>query len=60
MLHFSLYKKREKKLADRGKIVTIVSSLLAAYASFYSIYPGSKAPIEHYTRAASKEFGARV
>jgi len=48
-----------KKLADRGKIVTIVSSLLAAYTGFYSIYPGSKAPIEHYTRAASKEFGAR-
>jgi NAD(P)-dependent dehydrogenase (short-subunit alcohol dehydrogenase family) len=48
-----------KKLADRGKIVTIVSSLLAAYTGLYSIYPGSKAPIEHYTRAASKEFGAR-
>ena len=48
-----------KKLADRGKIITIVSSLLAAYTGFYSIYPGSKAPIEHYTRAASKEFGAR-
>lgn len=48
-----------KKLADRGKIVTIVSSLLAAYTGLYSIYPGSKAPIEHYTRAASKEFGGR-
>jgi NAD(P)-dependent dehydrogenase (short-subunit alcohol dehydrogenase family) len=48
-----------KKLADRGKICTIVSSLLAAYTDSYSIYPGSKAPIEHYTRAASKEFGAR-
>ena len=48
-----------KKLADRGKIVTIVSSLLAAYTGFYSIYPGSKAPIEHYTHAASKELGAR-
>ena len=48
-----------KKLADRGKICTIVSSLLAAYTDSYAIYPGSKAPIEHYTRAASKEFGAR-
>ena len=48
-----------KKLADRGKITTIVSSLLAAYTGFYSVYPGSKAPIEHYSRAASKEFGAR-
>lgn len=48
-----------KKLNDRGKIITVVSSLLAAYTDFYAIYPGSKAPIEHYTRAASKEFGAR-
>jgi NAD(P)-dependent dehydrogenase (short-subunit alcohol dehydrogenase family) len=48
-----------KKLNDRGKIITIVSSLLAAYTDSYAIYPGSKPPIEHYTRAASKEFGAR-
>jgi NAD(P)-dependent dehydrogenase (short-subunit alcohol dehydrogenase family) len=48
-----------KKLNDRGKIITIVTSLLAAYTDSYAIYPGSKAPIEHYVRAASKEFGAR-
>lgn len=48
-----------KALSDGGKIVTIVSSLLAAYTPFYAVYPGSKAPVEHYTRAASKEFGAR-
>ncbi|KGF71427.1 short-chain dehydrogenase [Neosynechococcus sphagnicola sy1] len=48
-----------KKLNDRGKICTIVSSLLAAYTDSYAIYPGSKAPVEHYTRAASKEFGDR-
>ena len=48
-----------KKLNEGGKLVTIVSSLLAAYTDSYAIYPGSKAPVEHYTRAASKEFGAR-
>lgn len=48
-----------KKLANGGNIVSIVTSLLAAYTPFYAIYPGSKAPIEHYTRAASKEFGER-
>lgn len=46
-------------LEERGSIVTIVSSLLAAYTPFYAVYPGSKAPVEHYTRAASKEFGER-
>ncbi|KRG71134.1 SDR family oxidoreductase [Pseudoxanthomonas dokdonensis] len=48
-----------RTLADGGSIVTIVSSLLAAYTDSYAIYPGSKAPVEHFTRAASKEFGAR-
>jgi len=48
-----------KQLADDGNVCTIVSSLLAAYTPFYAVYPGSKAPIEHFTRAASKEFGER-
>ncbi|MHC9084563.1 SDR family oxidoreductase [Luteimonas sp. RIT-PG2_3] len=48
-----------RTLSDGGSLVTIVSSLLAAYTDSYAIYPGSKAPVEHYTRAASKEFGAR-
>lgn len=48
-----------KKLSENGKICTIVTSLLAAYTGLYSTYAGLKAPVEHYTRAASKEFGAR-
>ncbi|MDO9364546.1 MAG: SDR family oxidoreductase [Sphingopyxis sp.] len=46
-------------LNERGSIVTIVSSLLAAYTPLYGIYPSTKAPVEHFTRAASKEFGDR-
>ncbi len=48
-----------EKLSDRGKIVTLVTSLLSAFTGLYSIYAGSKAPVEHFTRAASKEFGER-
>jgi NAD(P)-dependent dehydrogenase (short-subunit alcohol dehydrogenase family) len=48
-----------KKLSDNGKICTIVTSLLAAYTGLYSTYEGMKAPVEHFTRAASKEFGGR-
>lgn len=48
-----------KHLHDDGAICTIVTSLLAGYTGFYSTYAGSKAPVEHFTRAASKEFGAR-
>ena len=48
-----------KHLNDGGKICTIVTSLLAAYTGLYSTYGGMKAPVEHFTRAASKEFGSR-
>ena len=48
-----------KQLSDQGKLVTVVTSLLAAYTGLYSIYAGSKSPVEHFTRAASKEFGER-
>ncbi len=48
-----------KKLNDNGKICTIVTSLLAAYTGLYSTYEGLKASVEHFTRAASKEFGPR-
>ncbi|GGH16954.1 SDR family oxidoreductase [Sphingobacterium alkalisoli] len=48
-----------KKANDDAKICTIVTSLLAAYTGLYSTYAGAKAPVEHFTRAASKEFGAR-
>ena len=48
-----------KKLNDNGKICSIVTSLLAAYTGYYSTYEGMKAPVEHFTRAASKEFGNR-
>ncbi|HEY5892960.1 MAG TPA: SDR family oxidoreductase [Chthoniobacterales bacterium] len=48
-----------KTLNDNGKILTVVTSLLAAYTGLYSTYAGGKAPVEHFTRAASKEFGPR-
>lgn len=48
-----------RKLNNNGKICTLVTSLLAAYTGLYSTYEGGKAPVEHFTRAASKEFGSR-
>ena len=46
-------------LNDNGKIITIVTSLLAAFTDGYSTYAGGKAPVEHFTRAAAKEFADR-
>ena len=48
-----------KTLEDEGNLLTIVTSLLGAFAPGYSTYGGCKAPVEHYTRAAAKEFGDR-
>ncbi|HJC84895.1 MAG TPA: SDR family oxidoreductase [Candidatus Corynebacterium faecigallinarum] len=52
-------KEAGKHLADDGKIITVVTALLAAYTDGYSTYAGGKAPVEHFTRAASKEFADR-
>ncbi|GHC34197.1 SDR family oxidoreductase [Streptomyces cinnamoneus] len=50
-----------RRVQDGGKIITIVTSLLAAYTGLYSVYAGSKAPVEHFTRALSKElFGRNI
>jgi NAD(P)-dependent dehydrogenase (short-subunit alcohol dehydrogenase family) len=50
-----------KRIPDnsKGKIITVVTSLLAAFTGLYSTYAGSKAPVEHFTRAAAKELGSR-
>lgn len=56
---FFFIKEAGRHLADNGKIITVVTSLLAAYTDGYSTYAGGKAPVEHFTRAASKEFADR-
>lgn len=56
---FFFIKEAGKNLNDNGKICTLVTSLLGAFTPFYAAYAGTKAPVEHFTRAASKEFGDR-
>jgi NAD(P)-dependent dehydrogenase (short-subunit alcohol dehydrogenase family) len=52
-------KEAGKNVADGGKVITIVTSLLAAFTDGYSTYAGGKSPVEHFTRAAAKEFADR-
>lgn len=52
-------KEAGRLLDDGGRIVTIVTSLLAAFTDGYSTYAGAKSPVEHFTRAAAKEFAPR-
>ncbi|AVU37544.1 TPA: SDR family oxidoreductase [Serratia marcescens] len=56
---FFFLKEAGKHLNDNGKICTLVTSLLGAFTPFYAAYSGTKAPVEHFTRAAAKEFGER-
>lgn len=56
---FFFLKEAGKQVNDNGKICTVVTSLLGAFTPFYASYAGTKAPVEHFTRAAAKEFGAR-
>jgi NAD(P)-dependent dehydrogenase (short-subunit alcohol dehydrogenase family) len=56
---FFFLKEAGRHVRDNGKICTLVTSLLGAFTPFYSSYAGTKAPVEHFTRAASKEFGER-
>ncbi|MEU7040775.1 SDR family oxidoreductase [Streptomyces varsoviensis] len=48
-----------RRLNDHGKIISIGTSLLAAFTDGYSTYAGGKSPLEHFTRAAAKEFADR-
>ncbi len=56
---FFFLKEAGKHINDNGKICTLVTSLLSAFTPFYAAYAGTKAPVEHFTRAASKELGTR-
>lgn len=56
---FFFLKEAGKHVNDNGRICTLVTSLLGAFTPFYASYAGTKAAVEHFTRAAAKEFGDR-
>ncbi|AFL89164.1 dehydrogenase of unknown specificity, short-chain alcohol dehydrogenase like protein [Terriglobus roseus DSM 18391] len=47
-----------KRMTAGGRIINIGTTLLGATTGLYSIYAGSKAPLEDFTRALAKEIGA--
>jgi NAD(P)-dependent dehydrogenase (short-subunit alcohol dehydrogenase family) len=56
---YFLMKEAATKMADDGRIVNMVTTQVAFTAPTYSAYAGSKAPVEHFTKAFSKEIGVR-
>lgn len=47
------------RIADAGRIINLGTTLLGATTAHYSVYAGSKAPLEDFTRALAQEIGAR-
>jgi NAD(P)-dependent dehydrogenase (short-subunit alcohol dehydrogenase family) len=56
---FFITQQAAKHVQDGGKIVNIVTALLAVYTPFYTIYQGAKAPVEWFTKGLSKELMGR-
>lgn len=58
---FFILKASANNVADGGKIITIVTSLLGAFTGGYTPYAGTKAPVEHFSRGLAKELlGKRI
>ena len=56
---YFLMREAYSKMADNGRIINMVTTQVAVTAATYSAYAGSKAPVEHFTKAFAKEIGPR-
>jgi NAD(P)-dependent dehydrogenase (short-subunit alcohol dehydrogenase family) len=48
-----------RRMGDGGRIVNIGTGILGMSLPFYSVYVGSKAPLEHLSRSLAKEVAER-
>jgi NAD(P)-dependent dehydrogenase (short-subunit alcohol dehydrogenase family) len=56
---FFLMKEAAARMGEGGRIINLGTTILGATIPFYSVYAGSKAPLEAFSRALAKEVGAR-
>jgi NAD(P)-dependent dehydrogenase (short-subunit alcohol dehydrogenase family) len=56
---FQLMRAAAERMSDGGRIINIVTSVLACSFPFYSVYAASKATLEHLSRALAKELSGR-
>ena len=56
---FFMMREAARRMADDGRILSFVTTMVGALAHTYSAYAGSKAPVEHFTKALAKEVGGR-
>ncbi|MBX9646649.1 MAG: SDR family oxidoreductase, partial [Xanthobacteraceae bacterium] len=56
---FFIMQEAANRISDNGRIINLGTTLLGATTGYYSVYAGSKAPLEDFTRALAKEIGGR-
>ena len=56
---FFLMREAAKRMGDHGRILNLITTVVAVTAPTYGGYAGSKAPVEHFTKSLAKEIGGR-
>jgi NAD(P)-dependent dehydrogenase (short-subunit alcohol dehydrogenase family) len=56
---FFLMREASLRMADHGRIVSLITTVVAVTAPTYGGYAGSKSPVEHFTKSLAKEIGGR-
>jgi NAD(P)-dependent dehydrogenase (short-subunit alcohol dehydrogenase family) len=56
---FFVMQEAAQRLSDFGRIINMGTTILGATIPNYSVYAGSKAPLEDFSRALAKEIGGR-
>jgi NAD(P)-dependent dehydrogenase (short-subunit alcohol dehydrogenase family) len=56
---FLLMRAAASRMGEGGRIVNIATSVLACSFPYYGVYAGSKATLEHFSRALAKELASK-
>ena len=57
---FFFIQEAARHMNNGGKIINVLTSLLASLQDIIRLYAGAKASVEHFTRAAAKDMQAKV
>lgn len=56
---FFLMREAAKRMNDNGRIISLMTTVVAITFQTYGGYAGSKSPVEHFTKSLAKEIGNR-
>lgn len=56
---FLTMREAARRMENDGRIVNIITTIIAATIPFYSVYAASKGAVEHLTKGMAKEVGGR-